>query len=61
MKKYLLLSLLLAGSSWFVSAQNQRLVLAEEFTNASCGPCAAQNPAFDALLSANPTKITAVK
>ncbi len=61
MKKYILLSLLLAGSTWFVSAQNQRLVLAEEFTNASCGPCAAQNPAFDALLNANPTKITAVK
>ncbi len=41
--------------------QAQRLVLAEEFTNASCPPCAAQNPAFDALLAANASKITSVK
>jgi hypothetical protein len=38
-----------------------RLVLAEEFTNASSGPSATQNPAFDSLLQANPTKITSVK
>ncbi len=61
MKKYILIPLLLIGTSLLVSAQTQRLVLAEEFTNASCGPCASQNPAFDALLAANPTKITAVK
>ncbi len=42
-------------------SQSQRLVLVEEFTNACCGPCASQNPAFDALLQANPTKITAIK
>lgn len=39
----------------------QRMVLAEEFTNASCGPCASQNPAFDALLQANPTKVVSIK
>ncbi len=39
----------------------QRLVLAEEFTNASCGPCASQNPAFNSLLDANPTKIIGLK
>jgi hypothetical protein len=33
----------------------------EEFTNASCGPCASQNPAFDALLSANASKCTSIK
>jgi len=39
----------------------QRLVLAEEFTNASCGPCASQNPAFNTLLDANSTKIIGLK
>ncbi|NVO20090.1 MAG: T9SS type A sorting domain-containing protein [Bacteroidetes bacterium] len=42
-------------------SQSQRFVLFEEFTNASCGPCAAQNPAFDALLTSNATKCTSVK
>lgn len=41
--------------------QSQRLVLAEEFTQASCGPCAAQNPAYNAMLSANTTKVVAIK
>lgn len=42
-------------------AQSQRLVLLEEFTNASCPPCASQNPAFNVLLSANTAKVVAVK
>jgi hypothetical protein len=42
-------------------AQSQRLALAEEFTNASCGPCASQNPAFDALLQQNTDKIISIK
>lgn len=33
----------------------------EEATNASCPPCAAYNPAFDALLNANRDKLTAIK
>jgi hypothetical protein len=41
--------------------QTQRMVLTEEFTNASCGPCAGQNPAYNELLQANPTKIVAIK
>lgn len=44
-----------------VQAQSQRLVLAEEFTQASCGPCASQNPAFNTLLSNNDTKVVSVK
>lgn len=44
-----------------ISAQSTRLVLIEEATNASCGPCASQNPAFDALLNQNRDKLTAVK
>lgn len=42
-------------------AQSQRLILAEEFTQASCGPCAAQNPAFNTLLAANTTKAVSIK
>jgi hypothetical protein len=33
----------------------------EEFTQASCGPCAQQNPAFDALLQSNASKCTSIK
>ena len=42
-------------------AQSQRLVLIEEFTNASCPPCAAQNPAFNILLSNNTVKAISIK
>ncbi len=42
-------------------AQSQRTVLAEEFTQASCGPCAAQNPAFNTLLNANTAKVVSIK
>jgi len=42
-------------------AQSQRTVLAEEFTQASCGPCAAQNPAYNALLNANTAKVVSIK
>lgn len=43
------------------NAQSQRLVLSEEFTQASCGPCAAANPAFNALLGNNVGKVIAIK
>lgn len=42
-------------------AQSQRLVLVEEFTQASCGPCAAANPQFNALLNANTSKVVSLK
>ncbi|NUO00283.1 MAG: T9SS type A sorting domain-containing protein, partial [Saprospiraceae bacterium] len=45
----------------FMWGQAQRTVLIEHFTNASCGPCAAQNPDFHALLSDNTTNIVALK
>lgn len=44
-----------------VTAQHQRRVLIEEFTNASCGPCAAQNPAFNATVAANMQYLTPIK
>jgi len=47
--------------SYYVSGQSQRMVLAEESTSSTCPPCAAQNPAFDALLEANADIITSIK
>lgn len=41
--------------------QTPRMVLIEEATNASCPPCASQNPAFDNLLNQNRDKLTAIK
>lgn len=41
--------------------QSQRTVLLEEYTQASCGPCASQNPKFNALIDANPTKVVSIK
>lgn len=56
------LALAFATTSWqAMYAQATRLVLAEEFTQASCGPCASQNPAFNTLLQQNPTKIIDIK
>ncbi|MEK7254821.1 MAG: hypothetical protein AAB316_08755, partial [Bacteroidota bacterium] len=45
-----------------LSAQTvQRLVLTEEFTNASCPPCEAQNPGFNALMEGNTAKAVVLK
>jgi hypothetical protein len=44
-----------------VFGQATRLVLTEEFTQASCGPCASQNPAFNTLLAANKNKTVSIK
>lgn len=42
-------------------AQVQRMVMAEAFSNASCGPCAQQNPGYSALLASNTSKVVAIK
>jgi hypothetical protein len=60
MKKIFTLAISL-GFTFATFAQTQRMVLTEEFTNASCPPCASQNPAFNALIADNPTKIVAIK
>ncbi len=46
-----------------VSAQgtHQRRVMVEEFTQASCPPCATNNPPFNATLEANADKVTPLK
>lgn len=54
----LIVTLIFAGGLSY--GQSQRLVLCEEFTQASCPPCAAQNPAYNALIDANPTKVVSI-
>ncbi len=61
MKNFLLSISFLLAISVSAFSQSQRLVLFEEFTQASCPPCATQNPAFNALLNANATKCTSIK
>ena len=61
MKKYLFILIalfLLFGTGY---SQSERMVLAEEFTSATCPPCGSQNPAFDALLQQNADKIISIK
>src|SRR3990172_8429435 len=53
--------LTLALVTTFSFGQSQRLVLIEEFTQASCGPCASQNPAFNTLVNANTVKAISIK
>lgn len=60
MKKIILFSLFFTIAVLGFS-QSQRFIMFEEFTQASCGPCAQQNPAFDALLTANASKCTSIK
>ena len=58
--KNILSTLLVCLFSVAAFGQN-RLVLVEHFTQASCGPCASQNPALKTLLDANATKVVALK
>ena len=61
MKKITILFIGILFLTAFGFAQSQRMVLAEESTSSTCGPCAGQNPAFDALLQANSDIVTAIK
>lgn len=60
-KNILIVTSLLMLFSLKVSAQNERILLFECFTNTSCGPCASQNPALDALINANADRVAAIK
>jgi len=53
MKKHLLFCLFLLGAAVSLDAQSQRFALFEHFTQASCGPCATQNPVFEAVRAQN--------
>ncbi len=62
MKKFTLsiaLSLLFGLS--VANAQNQKMVLLECFTSATCGPCASVNPTLDNLITNNESSLVAVK
>lgn len=61
MKKFILFFLFAGINVGMLSAQVARKVLIEEFTNASCPPCAAQNPAFNALVDKNLDKVVPIK
>ena len=60
MKKNLLFLLVFfCGSQLF--SQSQRLVLVEEFTQASCPPCEASTPQLNSTLEANATKLVQLR
>lgn len=42
-------------------SQSQRTTLLEEFTQASCGPCASANPNFNKLINNNVGKVVSIK
>lgn len=44
-----------------VFGQSQRVVLVQHFTQASCGPCAGQNPTLESTLNANAGDVVAIK
>ena len=56
---FLLLATFIAIPS--LSAQNERTVLVEHFTQASCPPCASYNPGFQATLDANASFIAPIR
>jgi hypothetical protein len=60
MKRITSFSIIIAIALIFIfsdSFADKRMVLMEEFTNASCGPCASQNPSFEEYISQNLTDI----
>ncbi len=62
MNRNFTLALLLVLAFVFRSdAQAVRRVLIEEFTSATCGPCAATNPIFDPFLKTFGNQVTALK
>lgn len=62
MKKLLsLLTLSLVLGIGVVYAQNQRVVVLECFTSATCPPCASANPALDNLVNTNADHLIAIK
>ncbi len=57
MKKLLLFIIVLA-TSLYVNGQCYKHVVMEHFTQASCGPCASQNPGFESgILATNPNTV----
>ena len=55
------ITLFLSVIGFSAIGQTQRTVLVEEFTQASCGPCAQANPSFNKMLTANESKAVSIK
>ncbi len=55
------LGLLTSYAQKVPQSKSPRTILMEEFTNASCGPCAAANPGFNTLIDANAPRVVAIK
>jgi hypothetical protein len=58
-RKLLPIAFLLGSAAAF--GQTTRMVFVEEFTQASCGPCASANPSFTKLLVDNASKVNFIK
>jgi hypothetical protein len=58
--KNLLLSIALSCILYSGYSQSQRLVMLEEFTSATCGPCVSKNSLFWSWQTANPDKFTSI-
>jgi len=62
MKKRLLFMAAIGASMSMLAQPINRKALIEEFTSATCGPCASQNPSFNALIGPNrDVKVVPVK
>lgn len=61
MKRFFTLAILGLLFQLSVDAQSNTMLMIEEGTQASCPPCATQNPGFDALLLANNEKVVVLK
>lgn len=63
MKRILLsaLAVCIMGVGSIAYGQSTRTVLVEHFTQASCGPCATNNPTLEATLNANAGTVVAIK
>ncbi len=59
MKKVALL-LIFFSLAGILKSQEERLVLLEHFTQASCTPCAAANPGIKSICANNPDKLTSI-
>jgi len=61
MKRLLQLILVFCMFNLVANAQSPRMVMIEEGTQASCPPCATENPIIDALIEANSDKVVTLK
>jgi hypothetical protein len=59
--KKIIFSVILTAATFLLSAQSQRLVLFEEFTQASCAPCAVVNPPLNHMLNKYHDKVVSIK